>query len=616
MTASVASFLTQAQKKGKELPTALSGALLLAAVRLSDAKAQAIRPYQLLVDDDGALDLLTGDPPTGDGYAAPELRNGAVLSDDPRVLVYAAGALGYELITLTPPRGQAGQEVQGPLAPVIRKAMAERQHRYKSLADMARAIERIQGRPGREEERLILAAVAGSTPLPAAQKLAKIELGRTAIPEGASAPPVEPAGGESQPVFTQVWDPLEPQAAPAATPPPAEPRRRDPDVLEPLRAELEAEKKARKDLTTALESRMSELAQMGTRLALLEEQVRSSPAPQQSLSAAAALARDAQHLLEQRRFGEAERLLQHPLAANDPLLQFRLGQALSSMTDPDGAQKARAVGAFRRAADLDASWAEPRARLGALLWRQGRESEARTHLEAALKLDPRCSEALALLTPAAPRKSRLGFAVAGAAALLSAAVAFILLRPLPLGPARGSLAASPISLSALPPAPQLAQPAPAPAVPDPAPAAPPPVPPAAALAPRTPPKAAALPALPPPERKREPEAEAEPEPRPQRATRPDPKPKPKKVDSASRSAAAAESAKGDKALRAFDTKSAEAAFSAALRLDPSLPAAHRGMGMVYVLLGKNAEAKAAYARYLQLSPDAPDKEQIARLLSR
>jgi tetratricopeptide (TPR) repeat protein len=618
VTASVASFLTQAQKKGKELPTALSGALLLAAVRLSDAKAQAIRPYQLLVDDDGALDLLTGEPPTGDGYAAPELRNGAVLSDDPRVLVYAAGALGYELITLTPPRGQAGQEVQGPLAPVIRKAMAERQHRYKSLADMARAIERIQGRPGREEERLILAAVAGSTPLPAAQKLAKIELGRTAIPEGASAPPVEPAGGEAQPVFTQVWDPLEPQAAPAATPPPpAEPARPAPDVLEPLRVELEAERKARKDLTAALESRMSELAQMGTRLALLEEQVRSPPAPQQSLSAAAALARDAQHLLEQRRFGEAEKLLQNPLAANDPVLMFRLGQALCSMTDPDGALKARAVGAFRRAADLDGSWAEPRARLGALLWRQGRESEARTHLETALKLDPRCSEALAILTPAAPRKSRLALpAVAGTAALLSAAVvAFILLRPLPAGSARGSLAAPPVALSALPPAPPPAQPT---SVPDPAPAAPPPVPPVAAVAPSSRPKAAALPELPPPERKRkrEPEPELEPEPRPQRATRPDPKPRPKKVASASRSAAEAESAKGDRALRAFDTKSAESAFSAALQLDPSLPAAHRGMGMVYVLLGKNAEAKAAYARYLQLSPDAPDKEQIARLLSR
>jgi len=81
-------------------------------------------------------------------------------------------------------------------------------------------------------------------------------------------------------------------------------------------------------------------------------------------------------------------------------------------------------------------------------------------------------------------------------------------------------------------------------------------------------------------------------------------------------AAEAESAKGDKALRAFDTKAAEAAFASALKLDPTLPAAHRGMGMVFVLLGRNAEAKAAYSRYLELAPDAPDKEQIARLISR
>jgi len=83
-----------------------------------------------------------------------------------------------------------------------------------------------------------------------------------------------------------------------------------------------------------------------------------------------------------------------------------------------------------------------------------------------------------------------------------------------------------------------------------------------------------------------------------------------------RAAAELEAAKGDKALRAFDTKAAQAAFASALQLDPTLPAAHRGMGMVYVLLGKNAEAKAAYARYLELLPDAPDKDQIARLLSR
>jgi hypothetical protein len=40
------------------------------------------------------------------------------------------------------------------------------------------------------------------------------------------------------------------------------------------------------------------------------------------------------------------------------------------------------------------------------------------------------------------------------------------------------------------------------------------------------------------------------------------------------------------------------------------------MGMAYVLQGKNAEAKAEYTRYLQLAPEAPDREQIQRLLAR
>jgi Tfp pilus assembly protein PilF len=106
--------------------------------------------------------------------------------------------------------------------------------------------------------------------------------------------------------------------------------------------------------------------------------------------------------------------------------------------------------------------------------------------------------------------------------------------------------------------------------------------------------------------------ETEPEPAPRT------EPRKKKVAAASgnRAAAEAESARGDKSLRAFDTKRAETAFTAAQQLDPTLPSAHRGMGMVYVLLGRNSEAKAEYSRYLQLAPDAPDREQIARLLAR
>jgi tetratricopeptide (TPR) repeat protein len=599
LTASVASFLAQAEKKGAELPAALSGALLLAAVRLSESKMQAVRPYQLLVDDDGALDLLTGDPPTGDGYAAPELRNGAVLPEDPRVLVYAVGALGYELITLTPPRaGQGkGAELTGPLAPVIRKAMSDRQQRYKSLGDMARAIERIQRRPSREEERLILAAVAASTPLPPAQKLAKIELGRVASPDDAQQASV--VATEPQPVFTQIWDPLEPQGEPAsAAPAPVEQRPEPAPAPDFLRAELDAEKKARRDLAAAVESRNQDLAQLGTRLALLEEQVRSSLPP--PVSPAASLGHDVMQLLEQRRFAEAERALLDSRVHNDAVLQFALGQTLSSLPDPDGSRLSRAETAFRRAADLDATWAQPRARLGGLLWRQGKQAEARKQFDAALKLDPTCPEALAVLS--APRPRAAAFAVSTAVSALAAAAMVLAFRPSQRAPtASGSPAISATSVAPAPLTLRLPEPSPVPAT---APSPPPKPTPAAAPAPKTQSRTA--------DRRPESDAEREPEP----AIRTEPRKKKVAAASGNRAAAEAESAHGDKSLRAFDTKGAETAFTAALQLDPTLPSAHRGMGMVYVLLGRNSEAKAEYSRYLQLAPDAPDREQIARLLAR
>ena len=620
MTASVASFLAQAQKKGAELPASLSSALLLAAIRLSEKKAQAIRPYQLLVDDDGALDLLTGDPPAGDAYAAPELRNGAVLPDDPRVLVYAAGALGYELITLRPPPAKAdeGAPLKGPLAPVIRKAMADRQQRYKTVADMARAIERIQHRPSREEERLILAAVAASTPLPPAQKLAKIELERATAPDGAAG--VAPVAAEPQPVFTQVWDPLEPQPRGTAAVLEANPESRQPGADDALRAELQAERKARQELAVALDSRLSQgLAQLGTRVALVEEQVRLSPQP--SLSPSVAIEREVKQLLDQRRFAEAERVLQDPLVQNDAVLQFRRGQALSSAPDPDGSRSSRAEAAFRRTAELDEAWPEPRAMLGALLWRRGKHAEARAQLQAALKLDPACPEALAVLS-IERRPSVPALVMSSGASALAAAVLVLALRTAKPEPA---IPQPPTRIAALLPLPEKAEP-PIPsheasppqarsaetaapqAVPAPAPASQTPPPPQTAA--RIPaPDSGLAPAR---KARRALEAKADPEP----VARPGPGPRSKKVASTSRAAAEAESAKGDKALRAFDTKAAEAAFASALKLDPALPAAHRGMGMVFVLMGRNAEAKAAYSRYLELAPDAPDKEQIARLISR
>jgi tetratricopeptide (TPR) repeat protein len=228
--------------------------------------------------------------------------------------------------------------------------------------------------------------------------------------------------------------------------------------------------------------------------------------------------------------------------------------------------------------------------------RQGRRKEARAQFQAALKLDPACPEALAR-----PGRGAAGFALSGVGGALAAGllVLAVQLSPKQAAPQPG-------------PRIEVASPAPAPAAiqpPEPVPAAARPAAPAREPEPRLPP-------LPLPERKPGPAAETEPSSQAVRVPRPEPKTRARKVASPARAAAEEEVAKGDKALRAFDTNAAQAAFASALKLDPTLAAAHRGMGMVYVLLGKNAEAKAEYARYLDLAPDAPDKDQIARLVSR
>src|SRR2546426_4411344 len=316
---------------------------------------------------------------------------------------------------------------------------------------MARAIERIQHRPSCEEERLILAAVAASTPLPPAQKLAKIELERATAPDGAAE--VAPVAAEPQPVFTQVWDPLEPQPRGTAAVLEANPESRQPGADDALRAELQAERKARKELAVALDSRLSQgLAQLGTRVALVEEQVRLSPQP--SLSPSAAIEREVRQLLDQRRFAEAERVLQDPMVQNDAVLQFRRGQALSSAPDPDGSRSSRAEAAFRRTAELDEAWPEPRAMLGALLWRRGKHAEARAQLQATLKLDPACPEALAVLS-IDRRPSVPALVMSSGASALAAAVLVLTLRTAKPEPA---IPQPPTRVAALLPLPEKAEP--------------------------------------------------------------------------------------------------------------------------------------------------------------
>ncbi|MCA1828259.1 MAG: tetratricopeptide repeat protein [Myxococcales bacterium] len=499
MSATVAAFLDRVRERGVELPPPLTGALLLAAVKLSEARSIAVRPGLLQVDPNGGLDLREGAPDSDSPYASPELRTGAVLPDDPRAMVYAAGAFGYELMTLRmlPPGVEAGPEIGGQLAPIVRKALAQdRKKRWPNLAEMARAIELIQAAPSQEEEKLILAAVAQTT---GRRKLARAAVQKAAgagkspyvaDPTPDDAPAQTPAA--VHPIFAHGWDPLEapPEVffhPPEGTAPPDEPgvvelheaQVREAHAAEPLPASepvplpgpapRDVRAELREDLLL-IESRLENLARIGSRISALEEMVKTSLPP----SAPPAV--------------------------------------------------------------------------------------------------------VATRPPSRGLLPAIGGAIGGAAVALLAVIA---LRPQP---------ATVVSAPAPPPrvavaVPEVQQP----------------------IAERAP-MAAANP--PPVEARREPEI-ADP---PAAVSRP---PIAARKRAVRRSPAAAEhAALGDKALRAFDTAAAETAFETALKEDPALPAGHRGLGMVYVLQGKNDAAKAEYEKYLQLAPDAPDAEQIKRLLAR
>jgi tetratricopeptide (TPR) repeat protein len=548
VTASVAAFLEKVRERGAELPPALTAALLLAAVKLSEARAVAIRPDLLQVDHEGGIDLHEGALDAESAYASPELRSGAVLPNDPRAMVYAAGALGYELSTLKtlPPGAEAGPEIQGPLAPVIRKALAQdRKKRWRDLEQMGRAIALVQAPPTNEEQRLILAAVA-QTSGAGQKKLARIELQKAPAPAPAPPAPNPPPVETPQavhPLFAQRWDPLEtppevffqppegeepgvvelhesqvreahngepvPEAVPEPEPRPAavpEPPPRD-----ELREEM-----------MVLGSRLENLARLGSRISALEEHVKSSAPP-----APAATASEVALVIEQQWKDEAQRKVD----------------------------------------------------LGHLLVKQGKKKQAMALYRAALALDPANVEAEAAVGVQRPAfraaLPAIGGALVGAGAALMAMVA---LRPPP-------------------PAPQ-----------------PPPAPVMTVAVPVPPPAPAPIVLQAPPLPVSKPEARTEVDkPSPPAAV---PPPAPRKPPVRKSPAAAEHAALGDKALRAFNTSAARTAFETALKEDPSLPAAHRGLGMVYVLLGKNDEAKAEYEKYLQLAPDAPDADQIKRLLAR
>jgi predicted Zn-dependent protease len=74
---------------------------------------------------------------------------------------------------------------------------------------------------------------------------------------------------------------------------------------------------------------------------------------------------------------------------------------------------------------------------------------------------------------------------------------------------------------------------------------------------------------------------------------------------------------GEIARREGTAGAADAALSSyrrAVELDPRAAQAWRGLGLVFARKGDRAEARRAYARYLELAPDAPDRAHVRTVL--
>jgi hypothetical protein len=65
-----------------------------------------------------------------------------------------------------------------------------------------------------------------------------------------------------------------------------------------------------------------------------------------------------------------------------------------------------------------------------------------------------------------------------------------------------------------------------------------------------------------------------------------------------------------------DSAGALQTFRDSLAASPGYPPTYRGLGLVYEKMGQKGQAKRAFSRYLQLSPDAPDADQIRERMQR
>jgi len=154
-------ILERARTSGQKLPHGEATWLFAAVTRLAAAQGATIRARLVQIDPAGALHVAPFDAARSDddpGYLAPELSEPAApLKTEPRVQVYAAGALGYELLTgqrPPDPRKGPGVELSGPFGDLVRIALSrDRRERFGDLKQLRQAVDSLQRPAGAENER-------------------------------------------------------------------------------------------------------------------------------------------------------------------------------------------------------------------------------------------------------------------------------------------------------------------------------------------------------------------------------------------------------------------------------------------------------------------------------
>jgi tetratricopeptide (TPR) repeat protein len=178
----VLEILERARSAGQRLPYNEAAVLFAAAVRLAAANDSTLRARLLQIDDAGGLHLTPFDeeaPEADPAYLAPELLSpDAPDKNDPKVQVYAAGVLGYELLTgKHAPRSGHAADLSGPLGEVLRLALApDRRTRIEDLKQLEEAVQGVQPRPPAEGERNILVSLRNRSSRPPPEKEAVAKL--------------------------------------------------------------------------------------------------------------------------------------------------------------------------------------------------------------------------------------------------------------------------------------------------------------------------------------------------------------------------------------------------------------------------------------------------------